>query len=730
MLRGSVQTLNNPQAKACFNKFLPSINRLREICLYKKLDSADCPDSPLFLIPWLGGLEKTGGKPKNFPELRSLISQILGEQNKRISESAVLPLKPATPENLFPTSSVKTTDLGTYRRLYDRFINSLLKIPAPLQENWSNWLDHFDSAWAEIAVNVPAGNNLLESSVSLYDSSKSRAAIPEVEDVLLIQGDFQGIQNFIFTEGSETNKKSSKLIRGRSFYVSLISELAALRLSEALGLPPISPIMNAAGKFLIAAPYSEENVHKVKSVQKEFDEWFLSNALGTASLVTSCTKVSKQNVLGTRFDQVMKKVFEKTEEAKLRTFDLVNRKSPILETSFAAGVSPYDIRLPANSELCKDEIKIGELLVKSDTLLISKNKSKHLKALSLPIFGYFVYFGSRKEIEDEDYRMALRVWDISLPESMNEPLFNGLARRFFSSYASRFTYEGEENDKRYSSAKKEGEKLGDIKTFGHLACDNTSTDGEGIVALASLKGDVDNLGMIFREGILNTFNESTCAAVMCLSRQINNFFAVFLPVLFAKKYSNTYTVFSGGDDFFLLGPWHDIFELAGEIKTKFGEYCRNKNIHFSAGIVVMKPNVPIRTIARMTEESLQKAKEGGKNRVTAYGITVTWERWGKLEEAEQNLNFMRKNYDISIAYLYRLLDIISLYEKKDTDPLANVWRSRLYYMTVRFVTDRNRNEQTVRNDFIPFIVTSLDTFGKAFTIPLFNSLYTTRKTRN
>ena len=132
----------------------------------------------------------------------------------------------------------------------------------------------------------------------------------------------------------------------------------------------------------------------------------------------------------------------------------------------------------------------------------------------------------------------------------------------------------------------------------------------------------------------------------------------------------------------------------------------------------------------MTEESLDRAKTSGKNRVNAYGITVTWEEWDKLCEAERNLNFLRKSYDISTAYLYRLLGIISLYEKKDIDPLASVWRSRLYYTTIRFVKDRNLNGETVKEDFLPFVVNSLEAFGKAFTIPLFNSLYTTRKTRN
>jgi CRISPR-associated protein Csm1 len=68
-----------------------------------------------------------------------------------------------------------------------------------------------------------------------------------------VQGDFFGIQDFIFAEGGKTQKRAATLLRGRSFYVSLLSELAALKVLEALALPATSQVVNAAGKFLIVA---------------------------------------------------------------------------------------------------------------------------------------------------------------------------------------------------------------------------------------------------------------------------------------------------------------------------------------------------------------------------------------------------------------------------------------------------------------------------------------------
>ena len=76
---------------------------------------------------------------------------------------------------------------------------------------------------------------------------------------LLVQGDFFGIQNFLFAAGAETRKQAAKLLRGRSFQVSLFTEMAALRLLDELALPPTSQVLNAAGKFLIVAPQHRRN---------------------------------------------------------------------------------------------------------------------------------------------------------------------------------------------------------------------------------------------------------------------------------------------------------------------------------------------------------------------------------------------------------------------------------------------------------------------------------------
>ncbi len=123
----------------------------------------------------------------------------------------------------------------------------------------------------------------------------------------------------------------------------------------------------------------------------------------------------------------------------------------------------------------------------------------------------------------------------------------------------------------------------------------------------TLKGDVDNLGAIFQRGL----SEPTFARMAALSRQLNAFFAVYLPALCQSQpeFRNTYTVFAGGDDFFLIGPWCSQIQLAARMRQEFVRYVAgNPGITYSAGLTMTKPGLPIRALGELAEGALEHAK--------------------------------------------------------------------------------------------------------------------------
>jgi CRISPR-associated protein Cas10/Csm1 subtype III-A len=144
----------------------------------------------------------------------------------------------------------------------------------------------------------------------------------EEEKFLLVQGDFAGIQDFIFAEGGQTQSQAARLLRGRSFQVALLTELAALATLEALNLPSTSQIINAAGKFLIVAPNRPETDVALTEVRRRLDAWCLEQGFGEISLNLAAQPASCADFTRERFPALMRRLFEALEAAKLRRFDL------------------------------------------------------------------------------------------------------------------------------------------------------------------------------------------------------------------------------------------------------------------------------------------------------------------------------------------------------------------------------------------------------------------------
>ena len=270
------------------------------------------------------------------------------------------------------------------------------------------------------------------------------------------------------------------------------------------------------------------------------------------------------------------------------------------------------------------------------------------------------------------------------------------------------------------------------KTFDYIACEDrrfnpNKEQYEGQVALMTLKGDIDNLGTIFQKGL----SVPNFAKMAALSRQMNLFFSLWLPAFCAEKYPNAYTVFAGGDDFFLIGSWNNIQKLATDMQQAFIKYvAHNEEIHFSIGMVMTKLGVPVPRLGELAEEALEKAKSvEGKNAVTIYQRSVKWQDWQELLDAEQEVRRLAEAYNISSAYLYSLIQFTEQARNSEQQLENTMWRSRFYYKTARYITDKLKSEE--REYALKQIVESIGHLGiekykENFAIPLFNYFYQKR----
>lgn len=161
---------------------------------------------------------------------------------------------------------------------------------------------------------------------------------------------------------------------------------------------------------------------------------------------------------------------------------------------------------------------------------------------------------------------------------------------------------------------------------------------------------------------------------------------------------NVYTVFSGGDDFFLLGAWNDIISLATSIQKKF-EHFLNKKLTLSAGILLVKPTHPVSYMAQASEQALEASKEHeDKNALTLFSKTCTWQSY---EETKKHfLKLLPK--ETNSAFLYRILDFCHMQENLHNNIKNALWRSKLNY-------SYQRNLNVTKNlEFLAFLEKNIE----------------------
>ncbi len=232
----------------------------------------------------------------------------------------------------------------------------------------------------------------------------------------------------------------------------------------------------------------------------------------------------------------------------------------------------------------------------------------------------------------------------------------------------------------------------DTKSFHCLGQEslreNQNQEMIGKSFLGVLKADVDNLGLIFRNGLSKNENRDkdyfSISRYSGLSKNINYFFTEYLSEILKEKFPDIYTVYAGGDDLFLLGLFPSILKFIKFYQTEFQTYtCENPNISFSAGFALQKPRAPISIGASRAEEELENAKQN-KNSISLFGNSLSWNEFSKCLEITENLKKYIDSEILTTGQMYRLLKYIKMYKAIDQNPLNVMYNSY-------FVYDKHRN---------------------------------------
>ena len=447
------------------------------------------------------------------------------------------------------------------------------------------------------------------------------------DNMYLISGDFYGIQKFIF-EGL-TTKNAAKVLRAKSAFVQLFTSVISKYICSKLQIDEKYILTQNAGKFEILSPKMDENI--INEIQKTVNEYFMKTFYGLSGInicFVSCNKNDFQEPI--KYKKLREKILNEIEKSKFKKFHLQTQE-PILS---------YDENI-TNQTLCK--------VCNMRKLTNEKDKEPCCK-----VCDDFISLG-RKLVSNET--------TISSKKDMGIDFCEDISLEFT------------EKIKSYVAKKDTEEEKNKILEF-----EDFSKNSQGAEAIGILKADVDGMGNFIKNSDITSSFEN----FDLFSKTLDNFFSLHIPRKMKNDFKNTYTVFAGGDDLFLLGSWDVILELARFIESEFKRFVKSSELTISFGIAMAKPSKPISYLAQETEHLLENSKdykENGneKDAITLFGETVKWDRYKEVFDELNDAFKSFENKEINTAFLYRLLEFCEMSKESKTNPMATIWKSKLRY---------------------------------------------------
>ena len=453
------------------------------------------------------------------------------------------------------------------------------------------------------------------------DTMKLDGLIEENNDYLFIAGDFFGIQKFIFERLSSQN--AAKVLRAKSAFIQIYTKYLAEYVCHKLDIDQKYILSTNAGKFEILSPNTDSTI--LEQVQKLVDDYFMKNFYALSGVTLCGIKcksgdfASKQNYRALR-----DKIADEMELKKFTKMSLINRSDYVLDydkdinNENLCSICNIRKKVDDSCAICDSFVTLGKMLVKREESQISSVE------LGIVIDNY-----------DTNIIIDNKIKSYVLKESNDKPV-----------------------------------------EFSHLA-DNSCKDlNAGIKSLAILKADVDSMGQYLKESnITDSFENFDL-----FSQTLDNFFSIYVPKIMRDEYPNSYIVFAGGDDLFLLGAWDEMLELARRIQYEFKLFTKSK-LTISFGIAIAKPSHPISQLANISEELLEKAKEidSDKDAITLFNETVKWESYLDVHKQLNDIFKLLKDNE-NTAFLYRLLELVDMKKRVLAGDIeATMWKSKLRY---------------------------------------------------
>jgi len=467
-------------------------------------------------------------------------------------------------------------------------------------------------------------------------------------------------------------------LRARSLYVGLLSWLAARRVLEDVGLPSTSLIANAGGRAILLLPETPDTQERLRSSLANLDEWFVESIGGVLRLdIASSNVLSDADFSADRFSQTFRDLDRRLAAARYRvSVPNLRGGSGWSESGWIQSRESLPIdRDEFNGELAQ----LGRYLPRAKYLSLDGGDIGIGPVLSM--IGYEVRFHETRPASGRCFALDVDDGDLSLPLFVTAKH----VPRATADVLQRLSRISRDERLEAEDAPQENNLL----TFEHLAGLASDEDGREIpqAMLGALKADVDRLGTILGYGL---GQRVSFGRLTSLARTLDLFFKGFLTRKLQEQFPFVYTVFAGGDDVFLVGPWYDLVRLIGNLRGWFDRLtCGNPSLTFSAGLVFAGATTPVAHLAHVAEEALDRAKDNGRDRITIGSVTLTWAEFDKAMTLHRLLLSELRGHEgdrpsLNRSLVYRLLQYAKQGRghhpgRERPAPLDLKWRAQLSY---------------------------------------------------
>jgi CRISPR-associated protein Csm1 len=528
-----------------------------------------------------------------------------------------------------------------YSILWKNFINDFKFIQAntyrAFSETFLNLLYKYTACIPASTIHFP--------DVSLYDHAKTTAALAiclydyqqsgEQSDqpYLLIGADFSGIQSYLY---QIVSKYAGKNLKGRSFFLRILSDSVVRHLLKELNLFQANVIYNSGGGFYLIAPntdYIRKNLqHAADTIEKNFFATFgtsLFVAIDSISISKDALMHKNEENLG----KVWGNLFDRKDRKKACKFAAIIERNynsffePIMQGGDVQRdeitgdeFMPNESKSPDEELVLRQDtysqIQLGKRLRETDYMVVSEEDISYWKdkAINPAQLGFYYYFLNEKELADRQQQLQASADKVSVIT------FNGRKDGncdFLSSLNGINNIYGLEF---YGGNKFNGQTFEDMAKNPNFS------------RLGILRMDVDNLGSIFQKGILP--ERATLSRFAALSRSFDYFFSGYLNTIQqeADREDRSFIIYSGGDDVFIVGSWDITIALAKRIREDFREFaCQNSAFSISGGIAIIPAKFPLMKGAKESEGEEHHAKNHSakgvaKNAISFMDMPLNWDK--------------------------------------------------------------------------------------------------------